>query len=284
MLFGTATVESKKSNIKLFTEEDTYALRLETELEYNISGPVTITTDSTGMFESIELDEDIGVSDALNTKNMGIALDLGATYQFNDELRFYGSITDLGFIHWHSNTTNLKANGSFDFTGFNLDSIVSNPDYDEFEGIEDSLKKLIDFTQSDNDFNTFLGTKIYFGASYDIGSFMNFGLLSKTSVYDRKLHQAFTLSANFKPVKWFSGTLSYSVANRSFNSFGIGMAFNGGPFQLYVLTDNLNAAFWPKGTRAVGVQLGLNLSFGCGKRDDYSIINNKKFKKDIDFM
>ena len=62
------------------------------------------------------------------------------------------------------------------------------------------------------------------------------------------------------------------------------MVFNGGPFQLYMLTDNLNAAFWPKNSKAVAFQLGLNLNFGCGKRDDFSIINNKKFKKDIDFM
>ncbi len=283
VLFGNMSVESKKSNFTLITDDITYALHMKTDLDYNISGPVTVTTDSTGQFEGIDINTADLTSNFLSTKNMGAGLDLGATYQYDDRLKLYGSITDFGFIRWKENTVNLKANGTFDFTGLDLDSI-SNPNFSGVDVLVDSLMNLFDFTQTNNAYTTYLNTNIYLGASYDIGNFMNFGLLSKTTFYDKKAHQSFTLSANFKPVKWFSGTLSYSASNRSYNSFGIGLAFNGGPFQLYVLTDNLNAAFWPKGAKVVGLQVGLNLNFGCGKRDDYSIINNKKMEKDIDFM
>ncbi|MEN8122472.1 MAG: DUF5723 family protein [Bacteroidota bacterium] len=284
LLSGLANVESKKSNIRLYTEEKTYNLHLETEFDYNISGPVDILMDSLNQFKDVAVDESNIVSDVIPNKNFGLGIDLGATYQFNDELKFYGSITDLGFIRWSSNPTNLKSNGSFDFTGLSLDSIASDSDYSEFNALADSLKELIKFNETNDKYSTFLNTNIYLGASYDLASFINFALLSRTSVYDRKLHQAFTLSANLKPVKWFNWTLSYSIANRSFNSVGMGMAIKGGPFQFYLLTDNLNAALWPKGAKTFGIQLGLNLAFGCGKRDDYSIINNKKLKKDIDFM
>ncbi len=283
ILSGVAALESKKSDIKLYTEEKYYALHLESNFDYNISAPITISTDSVNQFDEVVYDDSNTLSNIFSAKNIGIALDLGATYQFNDKLKLYGSITDLGFIRWKENALNLRANGAFDFSGLSLDSIASDSDYDEFDDISDSIMKLSEITKSNNNFSTYLNTNIYLGASYDIGDFMKFGFLSRTSFYDRKAHQAFTLSANLRPVKWFSGTLSYSIDNRSYNNLGLGLVF-GRRFQFYLLTDNLNAAFNVKGTRAVGLQLGLNLNFGCNKRDDYSIINNKKLKKDIDFM
>ncbi|RLD76021.1 MAG: hypothetical protein DRJ10_14265 [Bacteroidetes bacterium] len=282
LLFGTANAQTKNSEIKITTQEDTYALKLETDMLLNLSGPVTISRDSEGNIDSVDIDDSNLLSYALSTGNLGVAIDLGANYQFNDEFKFFASVTDLGFIHWHVNRMNLTQKESFSFSGLSLDSL--NTDYSEFDAILDSLTRFTNLHESANDYNTILNANIFVGATYEVAEFLKLGLLSKTSFYNKDVLQAFTFSTNFTPVKWFSGSLSYTVSNKQYTNFGIGMAFRGGPFQFYVLTDNLNAAFWPKESKAVAIQLGLNLNFGCGKRDDYSIINNKKFRKDIDFM
>jgi len=282
LLFGIASAQTKNSTVKITTQEKTYALDIETDMLLNLSGPVTVTRDSEGNINNIDIDTTDPLAYAINTGNMGVGIDLGANYQFNDEFKFFASVTDLGFINWHTNVINFKQKESYSFSGLSLDSI--NTDYSEFDAILDSLERFTNLNESSIDYITALNANIYMGATYELAEFMNLGLLSKTAFYQKDIMQAFTLSTNFTPAKWFSGSLSYTVSNKQFTNFGIGMAFKGGPFQIYLLTDNLNAAFWPKQSKAVTFQIGLNLNFGCGKRDDYSIINNKKRKKDIDFM
>ena len=283
LLFGTTSAQTKNSEIKITTTEETYDLDIKTDMLLNLSGPFTISRDSAGNIDDFDIDQTDPLKYALSTGNMGAGIDLGATYQFNDDFKFFASVTDLGFIHWHKNLINLKQKESYSFSGLSLDSIGSTS-YNEQDAILDSLKRFTNFNQTSNDYNTYLNANVYLGATYEVAPSFDLGLLSKTLFYNKNVMQAFTLSTNFKPAKWFSGSLSYTISNRQYANFGIGMAVKAGPFQLYMLTDNLNAAFWPKNARAVALQLGLNLSFGCGKRLDPSTINNKQLKKDIDFM
>ncbi len=284
ILSGVFSAESTNSSIKLYTQEDTYAMRLETDLKLNISAPVVFEYDNNGMIIGAEIDSALTVSSLFSPKNLGLAIDMGAVYQFNDKVKFYGSVTDLGFIRWKNNAQNISQSGSFEFSGLTLDSVWTNSDYDEFQAIADSLSEFFTFTQSYSKYNTYLNTNIFLGATYDIGNFMNFGLLSKTYFFDRKIHQAFTLSANFSPVKWFCGTLSYSYINREYRNIGLGIGLKAKGMQFYVLTDNLNVAFKPKDAKVARIQFGINFYFGCGKRENFSMLKDKKPEKSIDFM
>ena len=282
LLFGTTNIDSQKSEIKLTTSEDNYALSIETDLNFNLSGPFTILRDSTGMIDDVEFDDSNPLSYALSAGNLGLALDMGATYKLNDHFDFFGSVTDLGFINWHKNVTNLTQKESYTFSGLSLDSIGT--DYDEFDAIQDSLDRFTKFNESSLDYTRMLSAKLYLGTTYSPADFMNFGFLSRTWFLKNKVTQAFTLSANFHPAKWFSGSLSYTIANNQYTNFGMGLAVKAGALQIYALADNVNSAFHPKDSQSVAVQFGINFSFGCGKRDDYSIINNKKLNKDVDFL
>lgn len=281
ILLGTANIDSRKSEIKITTDQDTYALGIDTDIDLNLTGPFTALRDSTGAIDDIQIDTNL-LPYAVTAGNLGVALDMGASYKFNDYFDFFASVTDLGFINWGKNVTNLTQKETYQFSGLSLDSIGTN--YSEIDAVFDSLDRFSKFKESNLDYTRMLNAKIYLGATYSPADFMNFGFLSKTSFIGKTITQAFTLSANFHPIKWFSSSLSYTAANGKYNNFGLGMAVNAGAFQLYVLTDNLNSALWPKDAKSVAVQVGLNLTFGCGKRDDYSIINNKKLRKDVDFL
>ena len=62
--------------------------------------------------------------------------------------------------------------------------------------------------------------------------------------------------------------LSTSYANRSFKNLGVGLSFDFHPVNFYVVTDNITAFFWPRGTKSVNLQFGFNLKFGCSKKEE----------------
>jgi hypothetical protein len=51
--------------------------------------------------------------------------------------------------------------------------------------------------------------------------------------------------------------------NGTYNNIGLGLVLGGAPLQLYVVTDNVSAAFWGHKTSSVNLRFGLNIAFGC---------------------
>jgi hypothetical protein len=275
LLSGMAAVKSKQSDFKLVTADTTYAMRLETDLNYNISAPVEYSYDENGLINSIDYNNSNVIKDISPNRNFGLAIDFGAIYQLTDKLKLYGSITDLGFIRWGKFSQNIYQKGVFEYSGLSLDSVFNkSSDYNELSAWRDSLNDFFQFNHSEKKFSTFLNANAYLGASYDVANFLNFGFLSRTSYYNRSIHQAFTLSANFKPVNSFSASISYSIMNREYKNLGLGLAYRLGPIQLYLVTDNLYTAFMPKNSKVYNFMLGLNMVFGCNKRDNYTMLNN----------
>jgi hypothetical protein len=76
------------------------------------------------------------------------------------------------------------------------------------------------------------------------------------------IRQALTVSANANAGRMLSASMSYSVMNNSYNNLGVGLALRGGGFQLYIISDNLNLAFYRAGSSNVNVWFGLNIVIG----------------------
>jgi len=305
LLGGIANISSKSSDISITTGDITYDLDIATDLDVKASFPIKTTTDNDGNITGIEEFETSQIVGSLfSFKNFGAAFDLGANYQFNDKIKFFASITDLGFISWKRNSINLKQNESFSYSGMGLEFLLGSSeaetntenenengneneeteDSGALSGMTDSLMNFLKLNETNINYFTSLPTNIYIGGTYEITNSLNLGLLSKTYFYNRKLHQAVTLSANLSPAEWFSTTLSYSMMNRSYNNIGLGFAIKGGPFQFYLVTDNLNTFLSPKSAKSFNLMFGLNIIIGCGKRTDFSTINNKGKLKEADFM
>ena len=285
LISGLANINSKQSDISITTKDVTYDLTLATNLDISSSLPLVTEKDEDGNITGFEeYDSKNIVKDILSFKNFGVGFDFGANYQFNDRIKFYASITDLGFISWKRNTINIKQQEDFTFTGMSLDSMLTGGSSDAMGSITDSLMNFLNLQETSINYSTALPTKIYIGGTFDLTKSINLGLLSKTFFFDRKLHQAVTLSTNLSPVKWFSTTLSYSMMNRSYNNIGLGFSIKTGPVQFYLVTDNINTLILPKSAKSFNLMFGFNIGLGCGKRDDFSTINNKKTLKEIDFM
>ncbi len=199
----------------------------------------------------------------------GAAVDLGASFKFDDNWTFSASVLDLGFIGWKGSSTRYAmANAEFDYDGFDLP--IGNSDLpslsDQFDAMKDDLENLFHFEEQDSRTgrSTMLVATLIAGAEYAImDNKISFGLLSTTRFYRPKAYTELTVSANFRPVWWFSGSLSYSMMHSAFQTYGIALNFSPNGFNFFVGSDymitRVNTQFIPVNARAENIYLGMSI-------------------------
>jgi len=288
-LNGGVAVRTSESTIKWKTANNQEMFRHTYEVDYklNISAPIEIELDSAGNVDDVtadDADKNI-VENYVFTKNHGFAIDLGAIYEMKDwKTTFYASIVDLGFIGWNQNLNNMFVNNTFDYSGIDMtDMLFDTTQVDEpiLDNLADSISEAFKPQYAQSSFTTYLPTKIFLGATYNLNEKINFGILNQTIIYDKRLHPQLTLSVNTNFAKWFTATASYSMMNNSFLNFGFGLGFKVPGVQWFIVSDNIPSQFiqtndgiiLPYRSRTFNLRMGLNLIFGCKKKTSQSLIN-----------
>ena len=206
----------------------------------------------------------------LGIGNPGFGIDFGFVYRPLDYFTISGSINDLGFINWKNNVTNLTNDVSFTFEGIEVDLLEEDEGdegSDPIEAIKDSILNQMDLYVSNDPYTTMLAGSFHLGAAYDLTEKVRLGMVNRTRIYKAKFYNQFTLSANVQPIRAFSASLSYSVIGNNFTNIGLGLSMYAGPFNLYIITDQLpSATLIPKTMQSVNLRFGLNLVFGCSKK------------------
>lgn len=274
-LMGSASLITRRSELDIRTEADPIVLDVSSRYRIYSSFPVNITYSTLGIVETVNFDNSLDdpVGDFIFNKNRGFALDAGVLYDYSEEITLSASIIDLGFIRWKSNINRFESEGSFTFRGFDLLQYSTGTDETElFQALLDSIQDSWQFTNSNDPFFSFLTTKIYLGGLYKLNEKIAFGALLRTEIFDRRPHFALTLSANFNPVKFFSGTVSYSIMNNKLYQLGLGFSVGGPGAQLFFVSDHIPVRFvrevntgliFPYNARIVNFRIGVNLIFAC---------------------
>lgn len=270
-LLGIANVNVKKSKISVDTKSDGSSLLLHSEQDIRMSAPLTLDyTLDNGYVEWDDIDadfDDFEASMVLNTKNPGFALDLGAEYQFNEKVKFYASLLDLGFIHWGGKGYRFKQNTSFDWKGADASDSGNSKDEnyipieDAFDDMIDSLKNSFRLQEGSGSYSTLLHSKMYLGATYEVDKMLTFGGVLQMSMMDKTFYPSFTASADARFCRNVSAALSYTVMPGNYVNLGVGVTAKLGPVQLYASTDNVMGANYTA-TQSVGGRFGINLLFG----------------------
>lgn len=271
LLFGKANLSFTDNEIFLYTDPESYNMRLRSRFTMNFSMPVTLVKDENGDIDDVLAHFDRDDYDPgefiFNSSNVGVAFDLGATYQLMDEIMLYASITDLGFINWKQDVHNLSMDGDFEYDGLDVSPAFDYTDDTEpGDNLLDTLKGLFSIDDNSDSYNRGLPARIYLGGTYKLNSMVSFGFLSRSEIYRNNLEQAVTLSASSDVGRWLSASLSYSAMNNSYNNLGLGLSLRGGPVNFYVLSDNVMSAFAPHRSKNVNLWFGFNLVFGKGIR------------------
>ncbi len=272
LLYGHANVYSDFDKNKLSMYSSADSIYLNADATFYTSSPMVPSYDQNGnldgfnaptYFENSEQDSIINLAMAHN--NRGFGIDVGVYYKPIDRLALSLSIIDFGFIKWDvKDVTLVNLVGSYSFKGVDLGDDLSGSESDDpFQEVVDSLENSFTTSSATKSYKTYLGTKIYVGASYLVSNKFDVGFLSRSYILNGYLNQAFTLSANVRPLNGLSASLSYSIMNGSYNNIGFGLVLGGAPFQLYVISDNASAAFWGHKTTSFNLRFGLNFALGC---------------------
>ena len=206
-------------------------------------------------------------------RNPGFAVDFGFNYRPVEKVIISASVLDLGLIRWRNSTYNFKQEMDYTFEGveFTLDE-----DWDPGEGLLDSLQEVTKIKTDKGKYTTFLSSRIYVGAAYELNEKVRFGGVFRTRIHNYKFYNQFTVSANYQPFNMLSGTLSYSITGKNYMNLGLGLSVRGGPFNFYFITDQAPSVyFWPQEFSSLNFRFGFNLVFGCegmGKKNDRPLI------------
>lgn len=264
LLFGKSNVYTQNFESSIYTEERAFETNLNLDANINLSLPVDVSVDSTGVLSGVKLKDNISSVDyMLNRKNTGVAMDMGFVYDLNDNIQLSGSLLNLGFIRWKSDVHNFPSSGSLDFTGsgnasdFNSEQLIS--------GWVDTVLSVFGVRPEQNRYISPLVPEIYLGATMQMNNWLNSGVLVHSQIYRNRLHPSLTVSGNASVTKNFAASLSYTLQNNEFNNVGAGMSLKLGGIQLHAVSDNIPGLIWFENTRNINVRFGISMLFGCPK-------------------
>jgi len=276
---GAMSASLSADELGIDVNED-YSHVINTNVALKLNGPFDVTLDEDGFIEDILFRDDVSFKDVgPSFRNFGLGLDLGAEYTLLDNLKLSASLIDLGFMRWGREAYTFTASNNFTFDGIDItEMFTEDRDFDLIlDEFADSLFKTFDFIETDEPYTTGLPAKLYLAASYSPLDFLSLGLLSRTTV-GMGVRQSLTLSATLFAGDVLSGSLSYTMTNRSFNNFGFGLGVRGGPVQFFAVLDQIPTSWveftgdngndrvlLPQRLDYMNVRFGFNLMFGRAK-------------------
>lgn len=206
--------------------------------------------------------------------NVGFAIDIGAQYAINDNLKVSASVLDLGSINWKEGTKQYEFDGvNYTFDGFDfLEIIKDDGDIDDsiLDKELDSLKTIFDPEVIEGEsYSTPLTGNFYLGATYTLLKMHTFGIVFNGVLFKSTLTPTLGLTYNLSIGKILDIGISASYRNNSFGNFGGGIAVKGGPVRVYFIGDNIESVFYPSRAKVVSLRAGLVLGFGKKPGDSF---------------
>ena len=269
-IFGVANIHSNTKDASLYFDPNTY--------EASLNGSYIINT---SVLPHIEDGEDIELEDytKLNTNNFGMGLDLGVKYELSEKISFSGSIVDLGYITWNDSPINYQLTSSAVLKGVDaIELILDGADADSIrDAWIDNLEDSVDYVTTNNAYTTALHTQFYLNGTYKISN--------ATKVYGtmnmflwRGLRTSLTVGVHQSVGRWLAISVNNTWQYNRFFNIGVGLMFKPGPFQFYVVADNIfvssinnydDGSFYiPQYMTNANLRFGVNLVFGKIQAED----------------
>ena len=262
LLFGFADVKTDAFHAKLFTDADSYALRLQENVAMSASLPGLFVIDD-GLLKPMGR---FSVADLFH--NPGFGVDLGAEYRFNDQFGLVAAVNDLGFIHWGANNFQIKSDiadagqfyddGSFLFQGMDINQlqlVISDESYREL--FLDTLKQYFHLDLDKGAYNTMLNTNILLRGYFDLNPNTRFVAQAQGQFVGNGFRPAFTLAYCGSFFDNLSICASYTAMPGSFTNFGLGFGAMIETCHIYLATNDIIGCFKPLNSSGFNAQVGI---------------------------
>ncbi len=184
------------------------------------------------------------------------------------KLKIDFSLVDIGKINWETNTKKLNYQLAYQFDGFDITNSLDS-ESDNYVSFGDLISDKIDSIETDNilnvqenqSYSTSFKPKFYLNTSFIFSEKFSAGLLfnSLNSGLFDDVNISVHSSLRLRDIVHLSA--SYS----KIGNMGLGLSLKGGPFQIYVLTDNLlgttKLASNPYEINDININFGINFVF-----------------------
>lgn len=270
-LSGLANAYVNPDNLRMDIDEDMYGVSINADGMLRSAGLYSALTDSTFSFNSTEI-----INYLTRFRNPGIALSLGATYQLDQRTTFSIAVNDLGFIHWNDEVANYRLKSNLEFNGFDIlgDFLTgSELDFDALlEDLGEEVEMLLPDFENPTDrytYNRWLYPSFYLSANHQVARYTRVGV-QMHGVINNKFYPSLSVGITQGVGRVFEVALLGSYNQRTMSNVGFGFVVKPGPFQIYMVADNIFAPIVnPLTITNVNFRFGINLVFGRTKTEKY---------------
>ena len=217
---------------------------------------------------------------AIFSGNIGLGVDLGATYRINDRTNITASLLDVGAIVYSKNNESYQARGSYTLNGIELlfpPLSEGEPSPPYWEDLEDEIEQAIPIDTTTSSYTVWRPLKLNGAINYGFGESLGgdscdcrnmdsgtdwqnrVGLQLFAVKRPKSFQGAATVYYYRRLWDFMSAKLTYTIDPYSSSNLGIGISSLFGRFNFYVLADNLLRYDNLAKAKSVSLQLGFNL-------------------------
>ena len=287
-LMGFMDAKTNVVNAKLYTDPETYALKLMTEASVTGTLPYQFYMED-GKLEIV----DRRFNPANLFKNYGGGIDLGAEYKFDEHWGAAAALNDLGWIKWNNYSINFSGelqdngsfydNGAFVFSGLTSEQVhamINDQGY--ASAVADSLMGYFQLTPNNLvSYTTGLNTNLMLRGYYDVTPSNRFSAQFMGYNLGLGMKPALTLAYTGSFANKYDVVATYTMMPGVFDNLGIGLSANFGGLLLYVATNNIFGFTNPANRALLNAQFGISFTGGEQiSRSETIIIRDKESELD----
>jgi hypothetical protein len=210
--------------------------------------------------------------------NVGLGVDLGATYKINENWTASASVLDVGVIFHSKDVEQYHATGSYTLNGIELifpplsEGESTLPYYDDLEA---EIEREVPIDTINSGYSQLRPVKVNAAVTYSFGKFLGgekcdclnqglereqaIGLQYYSILRPKGPQMAATLFYERRLWKFLQAKATYTVDPYSFYNVGLGAAMDLGKFNFYIAADNILHYGNIAKAKSVSLQLGFNI-------------------------
>jgi hypothetical protein len=264
VLFGVANVATDAIDAKLYTDADSYALRLQENIGVRVAMPNAVYVNEDGVLKG---DGPFSVGELF--RNPGFGVDLAAEYRFDERFSAVAAVHDLGFIHWGKNNISMTGkindmgqfyeDGDFLFNGLDWEQMqLITSDLEYRERFLDTLQQYFKLQYAPmGKYNTALNTNLLLRGNYDLDANNRFSAQVQGQFLGTGFRPALTLAYCGSFFDNLSVCATYTAMPNSYANFGLGLEAMIKTCHIYLATNNIIGCFKPLNNPGFNVQAGI---------------------------
>ena len=262
------------------TNNNFYEHILDADVKVQTSGIKSLTSDANSD-ASADVKRLLGRS--IISGNFGLGLDVGFTYQFNDQWQFSASFLDLGAIFHVTDVENHRINGRYNLEGLGLTfpAVLEGDETTPYwENLVDDLEDQFEAKSDAKAYVSWRSAKLNAAFNYAFGQeiteecnctnpqkgYQNAIGVQLYSVFRPKAPQLALTGFYYRNIfDFLKLKATYTIDSYSFNNLGLGVSTHIGAFNMYATVNNLLELQNIAQAQSVSLQLGFNLIFNFRK-------------------